>query len=35
MSKRLNMLKPVLREKGIGVEDRRSNGRRLKKLFWL
>ena len=35
MSKRLNMLKPVLREKGIGVEDRRSNGRRLKKFFWL
>ena len=35
LSKRLNMLKPVLREKGIGVEDRRSNGKRLKKLYWL
>ena len=35
MSKRLNILKPVLREKGIGVEDRKSSGMRLKKLYWL
>ena len=35
LSKRLNGLKPVLRELGIQVSDRKSRGRWLKRIEWL
>ena len=34
LSKRLNGLKPVLREMGIGVNDVKSNGKRIKRIEW-
>ena len=35
LSKRLEMLKPVLREKGIRVTNRKSRGKRLKRIEWM
>ena len=34
MSKRLNGLKPVLREKGIIISDKKSSGKRIKLIEW-
>ena len=35
LSKRLEMLKPVLREKGIRVTNSKSRGKRLKRIEWM
>ena len=35
LSKRLNGLKPVLRELGIVIKDIKSNGKRIKRIEWL
>ena len=35
LSKRLNGLKPVLREMGIVIRDIKSNGKRIKRIEWL
>ncbi len=35
LSKRLNGLKPVLREMGIVIKDIKSNGKRIKRIEWV
>ena len=35
LSKRLNGLKPVLREKGIRISDKKTDGKRLKLIEWM
>ena len=35
LSKRLNGLKPVLREMGIEIKDIKSNGKRIKRIEWI
>ena len=35
LSKKLNGLKPVLRELGIEVIDKKSRGKRLKRIEWM
>jgi len=34
LSKRLNGLKPVLREMGIEIKNIKSNGKRIKRIEW-
>jgi hypothetical protein len=35
LSKKLNGLKPVLREMGIVIKNLKSNGKRIKKIEWI